>query len=263
MTTPPRPKRTATGRREPPSFKRVELLRSVDLSPRMVRVTLAGKALDGMVINEPAASVRLLVPQPGADLVIPEWNGNEFLLPDGSRPTIRTFTPRSFDAVLRRLDIDVVVHEGGAVVEWLESAKPGDAAAVSGPGRGYSIDRAASDFLLAGDETAIPAISQLLEALPHDKLVNVRIEVCSAAATVELPPHPNVSVEWYELASEAPPGSALFDAITKASLGETTHVWCAGEAAAMHRIRAYLFQQRGLPRGRASVRGYWKLRTGE
>jgi len=35
-------------------------------------------------------------------------------------------------------------------------------------------------------------------------------------------------------------------------------VWVAGEAAAVHRIRRHLFDERGLPRRQATIRGYWK-----
>jgi len=35
-------------------------------------------------------------------------------------------------------------------------------------------------------------------------------------------------------------------------------VWVAGEAAAVQRIRRALFEERGVPRSRATVRGYWK-----
>ena len=64
-----------------------------DRSPRLRRVTLGGPELDGFTLELPAASARLLLPEPGAGLVVPEWTGNEFLLPDGGRPAIRTLTP--------------------------------------------------------------------------------------------------------------------------------------------------------------------------
>jgi NADPH-dependent ferric siderophore reductase len=35
-------------------------------------------------------------------------------------------------------------------------------------------------------------------------------------------------------------------------------VWVAGEAAAVQRIRKHLFEERGVARGTAVVRGYWK-----
>ena len=178
-------------RREPPHFRRVEVQRTANVSPRLLRVTLAGAELAGFTVDLPAASVRLLLPAPGVGaLVMPTWNGNEFLLPDGTRPAIRTFTPRRFDPVARELDVDVVVHGGGAASEWAVAAAPGDAAAVSGPGRGYSIAADAPAFVLAGDETAIPAMSQLLEVLPATTPVTVYVEIADSDARHTLPQHP-------------------------------------------------------------------------
>src|SRR5207244_3148457 len=113
-------------RREPPRFRHVVVARVVDVSPRLRRVTLTGEELDGLTIDQPAASVRLLLPSPGsADLVVPAWNGNEFLLPDGRRPTIRTFTPRRLDTNALELDVEIVVHGGGAASEWAADAGAG------------------------------------------------------------------------------------------------------------------------------------------
>ncbi|MGH9289766.1 MAG: siderophore-interacting protein, partial [Acidimicrobiales bacterium] len=142
------------------------------LSPRLVCVTFAGPDLEGLTVEHPAASVRLLLPSPGThELVTPSWNGNEFLLPSGRRPTIRTFTPRRVDPGALELDVEIVTHAAGVASEWARAAEPGNPAAGSGPGRGYTIHRDAPAFLLAGDETAIPAISQLLEVLPAERPV--------------------------------------------------------------------------------------------
>lgn len=225
----------------------------------MVRVTLAGPDLEGLAVEHPAASVRVLLPSPGAqELVVPSWNGNEFLLPDGRRPAIRTFTPRRVDPEALELDVEIVIHDGGAASEWVEAAEPGDPAAVSGPGRGYAIDRDAPAFLLAGDETAIPAMSQLLEALPAETPVQVHIEVAHPDARLALPDHPRAAVEWCDLPSGASPGDALVAAVGGGDLAPGTRVWVAGEAAAVQRIRRHLFEERGLPRAQAAVRGYWK-----
>lgn len=254
----PRPATTRT-RREPPPFRRVSVHRVTRVSPRLVRVTFAGPDLVGLAIEDPAASVRLLLPSPGADdLVVPGWNGNEFLLADGRRPTIRTFTPRHLDPGALELDLEIVVHGTGIASEWAAAASAGDVAAISGPGRGYAIDRDAPAFLLAGDETAIPAVSQLLEALPRDRPVQVHLEVAQPDARCPLPDHPHATVGWHDLPPGAPPGDALVAAVRDTELPPGIRVWAAGEAAAVQRIRHHLFQDRALPRGQASVRGYWK-----
>ena len=225
----------------------------------MVRITLTGPELDGLSVDEPAASVRLLLPPPeSTELVMPRWNGNEFLLPDGRRPTIRTFTPRRADPTTLELDVEIVVHGGGAASEWAESVRQGAPAAVSGPGRGYVVERDASAFLLAGDETTIPAISQLLEALPDETPVHVYLEVADPAGRVQLPAHPRASVTWCDLPAGETPGAALVEVVRGADIPEGARVWVAGEAAAVQRIRRHLFDDRGMERPRAAVRGYWK-----
>jgi NADPH-dependent ferric siderophore reductase len=225
----------------------------------MVGVTLTGEDLDGFAVDLPAASVRLLIPSPGVtELVMPSWNGNEFLLPGGHRPALRTFTPRRFDPGSRALDIEVVVHGGGVASTWAAAVEPGFPAAISGPGRGYTVDRDATEFLLAGDETAIPAISQLLEVLPAATPVQVHIEIAGADARLPLPAHPRATVTWHDLAPGAAPGAALLGAVEGADIAAGARIWVAGEAAGVQRIRKHLFDERGLARGRTAVRGYWK-----
>ena len=246
-------------RREPPRFRPVAVRRVEPRSPYLVAVTVAGPELEGLVVEHPAASVRLLLPDSGGHvLVMPAWNGNEFLLPDGRRPAIRTLTPRRVDTGALELDLEIVVHGRGVASEWSQAARVGDTAAVSGPGRGYVIDPEAPAFLLGGDESAIPAISQLLEALPAGTPVQVYIEVSQPDARVTLPDHPDATVEWCDLAQDGTSGAALVAAVAGADLIPGVRVWVAGEAAAVQRIRRYLFEERQLSRAQATVRGYWK-----
>jgi NADPH-dependent ferric siderophore reductase len=246
-------------RREPPPFRRVAVRRTERLTPRLQRVTLGGAELAGFTLDEPAASVRLLVPSPGTDeLVVPIWNGNEFLLPDGRRPIIRTFTPRRVDPDALELDLEVVIHGEGSASTWAADVAVGSPAAVSGPGRGYAVDVAAPAFLLAGDETAIPAIAQLIEVLPPASTVQVHVELGDPAGALPLPHHPRATIEWHPLPEGARPGDALVTAVEAAVIDPAARVWVAGEAAAVQRVRRYLFEQVDFPRRQATVRGYWK-----
>src|SRR5690606_21056502 len=67
-----------------------------------------------------------------------------------------------------------------------------------------------------------------------------------------------LEVVWLDLPPGAPPGWALVGAVAAAPIGPGTRVWVAGEAAAVQRIRRALFEERGVPRRRATVRGDWK-----
>jgi NADPH-dependent ferric siderophore reductase len=231
------------------------------VTARLARVRLAGAGLVGFPPPAPAASVRVLLPVgaalgPDGALVLPAWAGNEFLLPDGSRPPIRTLTPRRFDPAAGTLDVEVVLHGPGTASSWAATAAPGSPAAVSGPGRGYTFDPAAPAHLLAGDETALPAIATLCEAAPAGPLV-VHIELVDPEACPPLPLPPGAVIHRHRAAPGVPPGAALLDALAGADWPPGTRIWAAGEAAAMQRLRTWLFGERGVPRAHAHVRGYW------
>ena len=115
---------------------------------------------------------------------------------------------------------------------------------------------------LAGDESALPALCQLLELLPADKPVQVHVEIAYPEARLKLPNHPRATVAWVERLADAVPGDGLVASVTSADFAPDVRVWAAGEAAAMHRIRRYLFEERDMNRSLATVRGYWKRGRG-
>jgi len=246
-------------RRAPPPFRPATVVGTAPVGPRLRRVVLAGDALVDFPAFGPGASVRLLLPSPGGtDLVIPTWTGNEFLLPDGSRPVLRTFTPLAADPVAGRLELAVVLHDGGIASQWAAAATPGAPCAISGPGRGYAVDPDAAGYLLAGDESAIPAVDQLLGVLPPTVPVRVHLEVAAPEGRIPLAPHPRAAVTWHDLADPTDPGSAMVAAVLAEPVTPEERIWVAGEAASVQRVRRHLFETIGFPRTRATVRGYWK-----
>ncbi len=242
-------------RRPPPPLRPVSVVRVEPCTPHLVRVTLGGPELDGLDPGLPGASVRLLLPREG-ELAIPEWTGNLFEFADGVRATMRTLTPRQFDAERLALDVEIVLHGDGPLSAWAAAASPGDPTAVSGTGRGYTIDPETRTYVLVGDESALPAISTLLEALPAEAAVTVLAEVSHPDARLDLPAHPRVNVQWLDRG--ALPGDALVAAMRDTDLAPDTRVWAAGEAASMQRIRKHLADDRNQPRAQCTVRGYWK-----
>ncbi|MFV1991259.1 MAG: siderophore-interacting protein, partial [Acidimicrobiales bacterium] len=58
-------------RREPEGFRSLRVSRIEQLGPFMTRVTLGGHELEGFDRGLPAASVRLLLPEPESGLVVP------------------------------------------------------------------------------------------------------------------------------------------------------------------------------------------------
>lgn len=249
-----------TLRRPPPEFRRATVTNAEQRSPRLIRVRLEGPELVGLDPPEPAASVRLLLPRGGHGSVLdlPTWNGNEFLYDDGTRPPIRTLTPLHTDPGAGSLDLDVVLHGQGALSDWARARPVGDEVAISGPGRGSSPDPTAPRFVLVGDESAMPAIGQILEHLPASAEVDVVIEISHVDARVELPRQAGTTATWVELAPGEAPGSAMISAFAAIELGDDVQIWASGEAAAMQQLRALVHNERGVSRKQTMIRGYWK-----
>lgn len=232
--------------RYPATVKRVE-----HLTPRMVRVTFTGPELADFGWNGPAAHIKLIFGPPA-----PATPGA-----DAPRPTMRTYTPRRFDRQARELDVDFILHGEGPASSWAERAAVGQTLTIAGPGRNYVIDPAAEWFLLAGDDTAIPAISTILENLPAGAAARVLIEVVDREDEVEIPAHANTTVTWLHRGPDVSQAGIALEASVRAwqMPAGNGRVYVACESGAMRRIRAHLLTDKTISREHLVTRGYWKL----
>lgn len=218
-------------------FRTVEVRYVERVTPKTVRITLGGDALEGF--GTPLLGGHIKVMLPGTDQV-------------------RAYTPRRFDAARRELEIEVILHGDSPGSRWATAAKPGDVIDLRGPGgRGHTVDPTASWHLLAGDACALPAIGMVLEALPASSRAIVIAEVDDAAEERVLP-SPSQVQTWWVRAGEVP-GEALETAVRSIELPEGAgQVFLACESGIMRRIRQHLIEARGLAPATMHTRGYWK-----
>jgi NADPH-dependent ferric siderophore reductase len=251
--TPSRPRPT-------PRFRTLTVSTVIRLTPTLVRITLTGDELAGFAVDGPASHVKLVFPAPGQERpALPVAGPDGLVWPaDQARPLLRTYTPRRFDPARGELDIDFVLHNhAGPASAWAARARPGDTVVVAGPGGRYLPDPAADWHLLAGDETALPAIATVLEALPDGVPTLVLLEVADAEEQLPLESEADLRVTWL-YRGDATAGSALELAVRAAELPPGDgRVFVAAEAAAMRRIRRHLINERGIGADRLYTRGYW------
>jgi NADPH-dependent ferric siderophore reductase len=242
---------TPPGRARKPRYA-VSVRRVARLTPRMVRVTFGGEALEGFIWNGPAAHLKLIFGEP-ADRPSGEHS---------ARPVMRTYTPRRFDAATRELVVDFVIHGTGPASDWAAQAAPGQTLTLAGPGRSYAVDPAADWYLLVGDDTAIPAICTILEALPSAAPKRVLLEVADASEEHPLDaPLGNAELTWLRRGGDVVRAGRALEAAVRAldPPPGSGRVYVACEAGAMRRIRQHLLHDRALPREHLVTRGYWKL----
>lgn len=233
--------------RYPAIVKRIERI-----TPRMLRITFTSPELAAFGWNGPAAHIKLIFPQSSGVGV----NGH-----DGLRETMRTYTPRRFDRQTGELDVEFVLHGEGPAATWASQAAVGQALTIGGPGRNYEIDWHADWFVLAGDDTALPAIATILETLPATAPAFVFLEVIDATEERVLESRANTRVTWLHRGEDVTQaGMSLENALRDAELPRGSgRVYVACEAAAVRRIRRHLLVERGFDREHVVTRGYWKL----
>ena len=112
-------------------------------------------------------------------------------------PVTRTYTLRRADARCQQVDIDFVVHgDKGIAAPWAVRAEPGDLLTLSGAGGAYRPDPGSDWHLLAGDESALPAICAAIEALPAGARGIVYLETSDPGEYLDAPPPSGVQVTW-------------------------------------------------------------------
>ena len=231
------------------------------IAPRLVSVWVGGDALEGFATAAPTSHLKVFLPADGQTApILPEYTPDGVVrAEDGPPPAVRTYTPRRFDEASGTLEIQFVLHGAGPASEWADRASVGDQLAVAGPGGRFSMDPAAERWWIAGDESAIPAVGTLLEALPDSAAAEVHLEVAGPDDEIELASPGKTTITWHHRRTPDAWGTELDEAARGAAIADGTRVWVACEAAAMRGIRRYFLGERRLPASSLVTRGYWRL----
>jgi NADPH-dependent ferric siderophore reductase len=248
------------GRRRPPP-QPVSVVAVSSLTPRLVSVRVGGGDLSRFDQAAPTSHMKLFLPADGQDaptlpVVTPEgrtWPS------DAPRPIVRTYTPRSYDPDTETVEVQFVLHGEGPAAVWAQRAKPGDKIALGGPGGRFAADLGTRHWWIAGDESALPAVGTLLDALPASATAEVHLEVADADDEIALKSEAATTITWHHRRAPDAYGVELNDAAESAAITSDTQVWVACEASAMRRIRRYLRAEGGVPASALITRGYWRL----
>lgn len=185
------------------------------LSPSFIRVELAAPDLAHFgVEGQPLYDQRIKLVFPRADGTLASFEGADetwlttwLQRPAEERGQMRTYTVRSVvgEGADTRVVVDIVVHEPpcGPGSTWARSAAVGDRLVLLGPRRGvtyggieFAPHPGADELVIVGDETAVPAIAAILEALPETAVGQVLLEVPVDADVQELRAPSGVRVSW-------------------------------------------------------------------
>jgi NADPH-dependent ferric siderophore reductase len=216
-----------------------EVVENERLSPSMQRIALTAPELEGFRYA------------PGQDVML-------LVAADGNRPVRRRYTIRSLDRAELVLTLNVVRHGEGPGERWVAAAQPGDRIEGIGP-RGKITTLPEADWhLFIGDESAMPAILAMTEALPGDADATLVIEVPGPDDEQELLAPARTRLSWLHRLGKPAGDPALLTAEAadiELPPGDG-HAYVFGEAAVVSALRDVL-ASRGLTPGQVSPKAYW------
>ncbi|MFI5495747.1 siderophore-interacting protein [Actinoplanes sp. NPDC051859] len=231
------------------------------LTPHMVRIVVGGPGLADVQAGECTDHyVKVIFPQPGVAYPEPfDLGAIRETLPREAWPVVRTYTVRKWLPELPEMWLDFVVHgDEGIAGPWAASAQVGDLVRFQGPGGGYAPDAAADWHLLAGDESALPAIAAALEAMPAGAKAHAFIEVSGPAEEQKIDTVADVELTWLHR-GDRPVGAALVEAVRALEwpVGRV-QAFVHGEATFVKDLRRLLRVEKQLPMDQLSISGYWR-----
>jgi NADPH-dependent ferric siderophore reductase len=228
--------------------RRLRVARVERLTPKMVRIVLAGNELQGFTSLGFDDHMKVMLPESAT--------GNEA----PGQPAMRDYTPRRYDPVKGELLIDFVIHDAGPATTWAANAKPGDVLEIAGPRGSFVIPADLKCQLLVGDETALPAIGRRLEELPAGVSARVIAETDNADEQLNLQSAADLEVIWVHR-NGAPAGDAdlLLNALRNLELpASECFAWIAAESLVARALRKHLVEERGFDKRWVKAAGYWR-----
>ena len=238
----------------------LSVLSREQLSPHTVRIAAGGPGFDALRMNDFTDKyAKLLFVDPSLGLTPPyDLAALRESLPPARQPVTRTYTLRRADPEGQQLTIDFVVHgDEGIAAPWAARAEPGDLLTMSGAGGAYRPDPASDWHLLAGDESALPAICSALEALPGDARGVAYLETSDPGEYLDAKLPGGVEVVWLHRPHPGSQPRLLADALLAGSwLPGRADVFAHGERESMKAVRAALKSRLG-DGDQLSLSGYW------
>lgn len=242
---------------------RMRLLRATsvtDITPLMRRVRLEGD-MEGFVSPAHADHIKAFFFPEGVEPLLPPIGPNGAEFPPGTRPEMRDYTPRFWNLAEGWIELDFVLHGDGPAASWAARAKPGSTLVIGGPRGSLVIPMNFDWYLLAGDETALPAIGRRIEELPEGAKVIAVVEVAGKAEEQRFDTRADLNL-IYVHRNGTPAGTTtlVLDAIRALTFPQgIAYSYIAGEVTMAKSVRAHLTDERGFAPEYVKAAGYWRL----
>ncbi len=239
----------------------IECVKKEYITPNLLRVTFSGDDLIGFPEGHEGGIIKLFFANRESGILELPTRDEEKIYWPKHKPVSRAYTVRHYDAKTNLLDIDFVPHSKDSPASgWAISAQPGDTIGLGGPGNLGTLLPEGDWHIIAGDTTALPAISAILEKLPDDAVGYAFIEV-ELSEDIHPLEHPeNVEIHWFvrhPVDDPQPLIAAIKQAVPKGDRAKLS-AFIAGENDTVIETRKWVRQEYGIERKSMHAVPYWR-----
>lgn len=166
----------------------------------------------------------------------------------------KAYTTRFLDAATQKITVDIYRHEGGPTSDWAETRPVGQTIGLTGPGGGTLPE--GKWLMLAGDETAQPAILRMLEELPPETEGEALLLAGAPGRESPVTNRTRIRLRWLYRSE----GHDLCDAVEALDLPDRNDrfLWFAASKPQARRMRVHFGKTLGLDRDQFRAAGYWQ-----
>lgn len=238
------------------------------ITSRFVRIYFTGEDIPLIANTTVGVNNKILIPPKGLkEIHFPEYDYEKRRWkpqPKKIRPTVRTYTHRGIDVSKNEIWIDFAIHgDEGPATKWANNAKPGDILGVMMKNGSSELYTKSDNYLLAGDATAIPVLSVILEDLPASAKGTCILEVCNREEEQDLQTQADIEFIWLHN-NQPQRESRLAEAVKQQALPPKARFgYIAAEFSSVRKIRKYLRKEKDWEPEELYAYSYWKAGTAE
>lgn len=247
----------------------ITLKEKINITPHFIRGVFTSDHLAQYAYTTAGDNNKIFIPPEGIKdvhfAITDEQTGATILPPLDVRPLIRTYTHRYLDLEKKELYIDFVNHgNNGPASAWINRARAGDQIGVAMRTEQKALfDESAQNYVLAGDATALPVLSVILERLPRSATVQCFLEVHGQEDEQKLYTQAQAAFTWVH--NPYPErGSLLADIVMQAEMPlENKFAYIAAEFSIVKTLRRFFRKELNWKNDELYAYSYWKSGTAE